>query len=325
MTTEYIAYPWPEYQEYMGEEWFRKECYYCADKDIYFIPINRVNTTSTDNGLGIMKKLTIADKAKAYDKALKRAKEKYPTCYSPALLEYIFPELKENDDKEIREDIISNLKRYITCIKDGYDAPSAKNFVIKTIEKQIAWLKLQGNKPTNIDVDFLVSLYKRRLKSQGNIENNFLVTVFRRGVENIFEELNPKRLEKKGEQEFIDSDTLIQQRVDTLADIDTKQSSADDVKPKVKNEIEIPFGAKDSELQEATYYIPKGFYAEIDNDKVVIKKGEKPINWSEDDERIKKRLINLVNEIYNNTNYITFLEHKELLAWLEKLDDNAEL
>lgn len=54
---------------------------------------------------------------------------------------------------------------------------------------------------------------------------------------------------------------------------------------KTENEIEIPFGAKDSELQEATYYyyIPKGFHAEIDNDKVVIKKGEKPAEWSEDD------------------------------------------
>lgn len=47
---------------------------------------------------------------------------------------------------------------------------------------------------------------------------------------------------------------------------------------------EIPFGAKDSELQEATYFIPKGFYAEIDDDKVVIKKGEKPATWSEEDE-----------------------------------------
>ena len=53
MTNKYVAYPWPEYQEYMGEEWFREECYYCADKDVYFIPINRVNTTSTNTGLGI--------------------------------------------------------------------------------------------------------------------------------------------------------------------------------------------------------------------------------------------------------------------------------
>lgn len=41
--TKYIAHPWPEYQEYMGEEWFREECYYCADKDIYFIPEERCN------------------------------------------------------------------------------------------------------------------------------------------------------------------------------------------------------------------------------------------------------------------------------------------
>lgn len=60
---------------------------------------------------------------------------------------------------------------------------------------------------------------------------------------------------------------------------------------KVEDEIEIPFGAKDSELQEVTYYIPKGFHAEIDDDNVVIKKGEKPAAWSdEDEERIKNTL-----------------------------------
>lgn len=48
---------------------------------------------------------------------------------------------------------------------------------------------------------------------------------------------------------------------------------------------EISFGAKDSELQEATYHIPKGFHAEIDGDKVVIKKDEKLTAWSDEDER----------------------------------------
>jgi hypothetical protein len=42
---EFIAYPFPEYQEYMGEEWFRDECYYCADCDIYFIPKERCKST----------------------------------------------------------------------------------------------------------------------------------------------------------------------------------------------------------------------------------------------------------------------------------------
>ena len=39
---DYVAHPWPEYQDYMGEDWFLKECYYCSDKDVYFIPKNRV-------------------------------------------------------------------------------------------------------------------------------------------------------------------------------------------------------------------------------------------------------------------------------------------
>ena len=60
---------------------------------------------------------------------------------------------------------------------------------------------------------------------------------------------------------------------------------------KIENEIEIPFGAKDSELQEVTYYIPKGFHAEIDDGKVVIKQGELEPAWSEEDENIYARII----------------------------------
>lgn len=41
-----------------------------------------------------------------------------------------------------------------------------------------------------------------------------------------------------------------------------------------RTNIEIPFGAADSELQEVSYYIPEGFYAEIKDDRVVIKKIE---------------------------------------------------
>ena len=43
---------------------------------------------------------------------------------------------------------------------------------------------------------------------------------------------------------------------------------------KIEQTIEIPFGAKDSELQEATYHIPDGCHAEINGNEVVIKKGK---------------------------------------------------
>ena len=48
-------------------------------------------------------------------------------------------------------------------------------------------------------------------------------------------------------------------------------------------EKEIPFGASDSELMEATYFIPQGYHAVIDGNKVIIKKGEEPVsNYSEE-------------------------------------------
>ena len=65
---------------------------------------------------------------------------------------------------------------------------------------------------------------------------------------------------------------------------------------KIETEIEIPFDAKDNELQEATYYIPKGFYAEIDGDFVIIKKGE-PTTWNKEDEELVKWSINNLTEL----------------------------
>lgn len=88
---------------------------------------------------------------------------------------------------------------------------------------------------------------------------------------------------------------------------------------KIEDEIEIPFGAKDSELQEATYYIPKGFHAEIDDDKVVIKKGEKPTEWSEEDE---KNLQGIIDEIHANRNAgpdYDINTYDRFLDWLKSL------
>lgn len=102
---------------------------------------------------------------------------------------------------------------------------------------------------------------------------------------------------------------------------------------KIENEIEIPFGVKDSELQEATYYIPKGFHAEIDDDKVVIKKGEKPTKWSEDD----KKMLNLIIDIFEvnhpngyfkanelNDPNMRAVYTEEIVAWLKSLKDRIQ-
>ena len=119
--------------------------------------------------------MTQEEKAKAYDNALERAKEKYITCYSPALLDYIFPELKENEDNRMRKDIMQTLKRYIKCVEDGYDAPSAKDFVVKETEKQIDWLKSLKErytwKPSEEQMDALET-------AVSSIQSNTLETLY---------------------------------------------------------------------------------------------------------------------------------------------------
>ena len=78
-------------------------------------------------------------------------------------------------------------------------------------------------------------------------------------------------------------------------------------------EMEIPFGAKDSELRESTYHIPDGMEAIIEGDKVIIRKKES------EDERIREELISLVLKVMgrekdnlNDENY------DKMLDWLEK-------
>lgn len=39
----YVALPWPEYQDYMAEDWFIKESYYDSKQDTYLIPKERYN------------------------------------------------------------------------------------------------------------------------------------------------------------------------------------------------------------------------------------------------------------------------------------------
>jgi hypothetical protein len=79
--------------------------------------------------------------------------------------------------------------------------------------------------------------------------------------------------------------------------------------------IDIPFGAKDSELMEASYYIPEGFHVEIKGNNVVIKKGEQKPAWSEDD---KVMLDDIIDFFENGT---VKLQHDLSLyaSWLKSI------
>ena len=71
---------------------------------------------------------------------------------------------------------------------------------------------------------------------------------------------------------------------------------------------------------ESTYYIPKGFHAEIDDDKVVIKKDEKSAAWSEEDEAYKLFAISAVEYYYDEENPL----QKAIVDWLKSLKDRVK-
>ena len=107
-----------------------------------------------------MEKLSIEEKAKAYDKALERVKDfiekQNPPAFDKNLIGTIFPELKESEDEDerMKKSIIQTLKKYSKCVEDGNDSPSAKDFLVKDIENQIAWLEKQNSNVDNANKEY---------------------------------------------------------------------------------------------------------------------------------------------------------------------------
>ena len=89
-----------------------------------------------------MKELSINEKAKAYDEALKKAiaAHKDEDRHLKATLERIFPELKESDDEKIRRWIIDDIRYNINS------KPLNNSEYKKKAEKAIAWLENQRDK-----------------------------------------------------------------------------------------------------------------------------------------------------------------------------------
>jgi hypothetical protein len=77
---------------------------------------------------------------------------------------------------------------------------------------------------------------------------------------------------------------------------------------------EIPFGVFDSELMEATYFIPQGYHAVIDGNKVIIKKGEDPVS-NDLDSFAKEYSFNIPSDIYN------LLPKEKQSSWIIEIEN----
>lgn len=84
-----------------------------------------------------MKKLSVQEKAKAYDNSLEKARKWYDANTNEGyrgIFENIFPELKESEDERIRKDI----KQHFLHLDDSFPDKA----------KWLAWLEEQGEKGT---------------------------------------------------------------------------------------------------------------------------------------------------------------------------------
>ena len=95
-----------------------------------------------------MKELSIEQKAKRYDEALKVAKDirNGEAAYIPdgtPVIKAIFPELKDSEGERIRKALIKHVKQF----------PEKSLISIEPIPKVLAWLEKQGTSYTKRDVD----------------------------------------------------------------------------------------------------------------------------------------------------------------------------
>lgn len=104
------------------------------------------------------------DEAK-YNAALERAKERYSSCSDPALLEHIFPELKENEGVRISKAIINYIKYGLHCGVSDAD-------MIVWLEKQRDYIKLSNSTYTsNRDIIEFADKYSHTIWE--NLMDNF--------------------------------------------------------------------------------------------------------------------------------------------------------
>ena len=135
--------------------------------------------------------MTEKEKAKAYDKAIERAKK----LYGNGIIEEIFPELKEGDDEKIRRWIIDDIRYNIN------NEPLNNSEYKKKAEKAIAWLENQRDKDKLIQelgeykVKYTQEVLEKYINSMSNKDDerlrkttiDFLKDFVEQGYENAVE------------------------------------------------------------------------------------------------------------------------------------------
>ena len=246
------------------------------------------------------------DYKKKYKDALQRAKHALDcdrnnlVSTDVPLIYSMFPELAGSEDERIKKTLID----YFITYKKQEECGIKTFFGIPT-DNVLAWLEKQGESYTKRDVDdaWLKGMCdaKRELEKQGEYKSS--------------EELLKIR------QELYQSgynDGYKHGCEDTKKQSEQKPFDYENANIQQRDWAETPFGAKDSELQEVTYYIPQGYYAEIEDNKVVIKQGEKKTDWTEEDEKMVDNILTPLATRY------PFDIYQPMYNWLKALKERVQ-
>ena len=183
-------------------------------------------------------------------------------------LETLYPELKESEDERIRKGLINYFNHHKNGINIFYGIKG---------DDILAWLEKQGDSP--------IKWNKNTKDCKPKVSHSVLMKTTHGIAEG----------EWQGEQWHQYRWAGLVRDADVLSWIELSDlEKQDEQKPfdyenaniQQKDWAEIPFGTKDSELQEATYIIPEGFHAEIKGNEVLIKKGEQKSTWREEKQKL---------------------------------------
>lgn len=254
----------------------------------------------------IMKELSTEEKAARYDKAIERANELNYVSDKDSLqrktIEHLFPELRESEDKDekIREMLIAFVKN---------DCIIASN---KNKQDAIAWLEKQGEqKPNTIFLKFRIG------DKVTNGENIYTINYIGKDRYWVKEHdcitipFEYQHNWKLVEQKLTDNEMKI------LLQTEYEKGKADVIESTMK--------AVTKDKESAIKFLKS---AGIINDngeltkEYIVDKIEQTSNWSEDDEKAVRVLMNIIkkSEIIDHLIYTDLLKEK-LYNWLKLLKE----
>jgi len=250
--------------------------------------------------------MTTEEKAKAYDEALKRTKQKIDAdLLTEDDLSYIFPALRDSEDERTRKELISMINE-------------CTNWAHK--KEYIAYLKKQKNASKAIETVEKIDKYiDEHVENAHDMKDSHPDKKYCQGIDDtlagiawILQDVYSNEKQKESLRDFIDNFPY--------SDVQKEQ--------KPKRERKKP---KESWLEKAKYELAHEEellikrQKEMSEIRALKNKEQKPLEWSEEDKGILLSIKCVIDSVWHNFHYDCSKEElKEMWNWLDVLWQRVE-